>query len=336
MQSFWAARLCSGLMRENLLSVRTISWRFALIFFLWTCIKLSPLDCLWIMQNSRWATVSAKGAPANGSSVSPLLCFIFQKRYRVVSKQRRFSQERFRLFQSWVSYQVVLCSCGTCIFQQSYQNIFCSQFPQLKSRWLQNLYHRLESKVCFLDPLYHTQPSSVTSSLEKTLLHQIFCKRCFWFVFIFFWESGLKSWLKKAGFTLQKIKSIKRGIQDSFHLRLRSQECLANTQQPCILQPERKMDVSVLTITWPFCTNANSTASQDHFEEPLKRITFLERTGLRCFNCKILFTHPISVRLARSTYAKGCKLPGENEGVATVMKHKLCRIDTVHTVVWYC
>lgn len=93
------------------------------------------------------------------------------------------------------------------------------------------------------------------------------------------------------------------------------------------------MDVSVLTIASTFCTNANRTTSQDHFEESLKRIAFLERIGLRCFSWKILFTHSILVRLVRSTYTKGCKLPGENKGVTRDMKHKECRKDIMHTRV---
>lgn len=32
----------------------TISWRAALVFFLCISIKLSPLDCFWIMHNNRW------------------------------------------------------------------------------------------------------------------------------------------------------------------------------------------------------------------------------------------------------------------------------------------
>lgn len=68
-----AELLCSALSWDHVPPGTTISWRSALLFFLWTCIKLSPLGCLWIMHNNRWAAASAKGAQGAHGWAPPAL-----------------------------------------------------------------------------------------------------------------------------------------------------------------------------------------------------------------------------------------------------------------------
>lgn len=128
--------LGSGLIRERHHG-QTISWRAALVFFLCISIKLSPLDCFWIMHNNRWEQrLPGELQPMAAQRAHP----VPQLPQALWGNQSNTQPGKAQTVQKCICHKNKEYLTGHLALKQNSQTTFCSQVSQLKPRQLQNLY----------------------------------------------------------------------------------------------------------------------------------------------------------------------------------------------------